>query len=164
VCICICRAGKAIFADLWNCSSEYGVILTPYGTIAPGAIIGAIAASLQHQNVELKQIISMITPGIVFHNYIKYFLINLNILLRINLENTSDARLYTCVDTLGYNFVSEKSSADRFAESVTNVDHSREVDFIVPRDEMIHDRSMSYLPSLIKLDNVWLATISGSVF
>jgi len=59
------HVGEAIFADLWNCSSEHGVILTPYGTIAPGAIIGAIAASLQHQNVELKQIISMITPGIV---------------------------------------------------------------------------------------------------
>jgi hypothetical protein len=69
----MCHAGKAIFADLWNCSSEHGVILTPYGTIAPGAIIGAIAAFLQHQNVELKQIISIITPGmIIFHNCIKY--------------------------------------------------------------------------------------------
>lgn len=47
---------KTIFPDLWNCPKEYGVILTPYGTIAPGAIIGAIAASLQHQNIPLVQI------------------------------------------------------------------------------------------------------------
>jgi len=66
-----------------------------------------------------------------------------------------------------YNFVSEKSSADRPTKSTTNVNHIGEVDFIVPRDEMIHDRSMSYLSSvesLIKLDNVWLATIAGSIF
>lgn len=51
----MCTA-KSMFLDLWNCPKEYGVILTPYGTIAPGAIIGAIAASLQRQNVPLIQI------------------------------------------------------------------------------------------------------------
>ncbi|XP_011349315.1 uncharacterized protein LOC105286222 isoform X2 [Ooceraea biroi] len=105
--------GRAIFADLWNCPREYGVILTPYGTIAPGAIIGAIAAALQHQNVGLKEIISMMT--------------------------------------------SERPS------TTESVNHIEEVDFIVPRDEMIRDRSMSYHPSLIQIDNVWLATIAGEL-
>jgi len=70
------------------------------------------------------------------------------------------------MDIIRY-LVSEKSNADRSAESAINVNHIGEVDFIVPRNEMIHDRSMSYLSSfesLIKLDNVWLATIAGSIF
>lgn len=50
---------KSIFAELWDCPKEYGVILTPYGTITPGAIIGAIAASLQHQNIPLNQIFNI---------------------------------------------------------------------------------------------------------
>ncbi|XP_020295729.1 uncharacterized protein LOC109860805 isoform X2 [Pseudomyrmex gracilis] len=48
--------GRARFADLWNCPQEYGVILTPYGTIAPGAILAAITASLEYQNVTLSLI------------------------------------------------------------------------------------------------------------
>ncbi|XP_076243007.1 uncharacterized protein LOC143184564 [Calliopsis andreniformis] len=50
--------GKIMFADQWDCPRQQGVILTPYGTITPGAIIGAIAASLQHQNVAVNQLIA----------------------------------------------------------------------------------------------------------
>ncbi|XP_012215810.1 uncharacterized protein [Linepithema humile] len=112
--------GKALFADLWNCPREYGVILTPYGTITPGAIIGAIAASLQHQNVRLHEIIDAIT--------------------------------------------SERPSV--MNSGFTDANHMEEVDFIMPRSEMIHDKSMSYLSSLdpaIKLDNMWLTTIAGEL-
>lgn len=52
------------FNDL-ECPEEYGIVFTPHGTIAPGAIIAAIAASLHHQDVELNQIIDTIMPGIV---------------------------------------------------------------------------------------------------
>lgn len=48
-----------------------------------------------------------------------------------------------------------------------SVNHFEEIDFIVPRNEMIHNRSMSYLlllNSTIKLDNIWLATIAGRIF
>ncbi|KAL6440867.1 hypothetical protein ACFW04_003353 [Cataglyphis niger] len=106
---------RALLDDL-ECPKEYGIILTPYGTITPGAIIAAIAASLQHQNVELNQTINMISE-----------IINI----------TSDS-----------------------------VNHFEEIDFIVPRNEMIHNRSMSYLlllNSTIKLDNIWLATIAGDL-
>ncbi|XP_078046277.1 uncharacterized protein LOC144474825 [Augochlora pura] len=41
-----------------NYTKQQGVILTPYGTVTPGAIIGAIAASLQRQNVALNQLIA----------------------------------------------------------------------------------------------------------
>ncbi|XP_076290974.1 uncharacterized protein LOC143214158 isoform X2 [Lasioglossum baleicum] len=44
--------------DTFNHPRQQGVILTQYGTVAPGAIIGAIAASLQHQNVPLNQLIA----------------------------------------------------------------------------------------------------------
>lgn len=47
------------------------------------------------------------------------------------------------------------------------MNHFEEIDFIVPRNEMIHNRSMSYLLLLnltIKLDNIWLATIAGRIF
>lgn len=47
-----------MFNDTWNCPRQQGVILTQYGTITPGAIIGAIAASLQHQNVAVNQLIT----------------------------------------------------------------------------------------------------------
>lgn len=40
-----------MLTDTWNYPRQQGVILTPCGTIAPGIIIGAIAASLQHQNI-----------------------------------------------------------------------------------------------------------------
>ncbi|XP_071580984.1 uncharacterized protein [Temnothorax nylanderi] len=107
---------RVLFANLWNCPREYGVILTSYGTIAPGAIIGAIAASLQHQNVGLNQIVN----------------------------------------------------TETFERPVTiaSVTHIEEVDFIIPRNEMIHDRSMSYISSPkpdLKLDNVWLTTIAGEL-
>ena len=36
------------------CPIEYGVILTPFGTIAPGTIISAIAASLEPEDVNLR--------------------------------------------------------------------------------------------------------------
>ncbi|CAL7941711.1 unnamed protein product [Xylocopa violacea] len=48
---------EIISTSVWNCPKQQGVILTPYGTIAPGAIIGAIAASLQHQNVTVNQLV-----------------------------------------------------------------------------------------------------------
>lgn len=58
-------------------------------------------------------------------------------------------------------FVLEKST------TIASVTHLEEVDFIIPRNEMIHDKSMPYLASFeptIKLDNVWLATIAGKKF
>ncbi|XP_039308640.1 uncharacterized protein LOC105198717 isoform X2 [Solenopsis invicta] len=50
--------------------------------------------------------------------------------------------------------------------TIPTVTYIDEVDFIVPRNEMIHDRSMPYLSSLestIKIDNIWLATIAGEL-
>ncbi|KAI4497474.1 hypothetical protein M0802_007485 [Mischocyttarus mexicanus] len=52
--------GRTISINAADCPREYGVILTPYGTIAPGAIIGAIAASLEHQNITLNQLLSSV--------------------------------------------------------------------------------------------------------
>ncbi|XP_014480693.1 PREDICTED: uncharacterized protein LOC106747566 [Dinoponera quadriceps] len=105
---------KSLFLDLWNCPKEYGVILTPYGTIAPGVIIAAIAASLQHQSIALTDIYNITErPGIT--------------------------------DSMDYNEL---------------------VDFVLPRSEMIHDKSMSYLPLLglnVNLDNIWLTTIAGDL-
>ncbi|EFN72998.1 hypothetical protein EAG_11290 [Camponotus floridanus] len=106
---------RRLFNNDLECPEEYGIVLTSHGTIAPGAIIAAIAASLQHQDVELNQIINTITP--------------------------------------------ERSTTD----STNNLE---EVDFIIPRNEMIHNKSMSYLfllNSTIKLDNIWLATIAGEL-
>ncbi|XP_046595744.1 uncharacterized protein LOC107225502 isoform X1 [Neodiprion lecontei] len=40
------------------CPVESGVIITPYGTISPGAVIASIAASLQPQNVAVKLLIA----------------------------------------------------------------------------------------------------------
>lgn len=57
-------AAKSISPEQWNCPKEYGVIFTPYGTLAPGAIIGAIAASLQHQTILLTQLFNI--TGIVY--------------------------------------------------------------------------------------------------
>lgn len=45
-----------MLADTRYCTKQQGVILTPYGTVTPGAIIGAIAASLQYQNVAVSQL------------------------------------------------------------------------------------------------------------
>lgn len=36
------------------CPLEEGIILTEFGTVAPGTLIAAIAAALQHQNVAVK--------------------------------------------------------------------------------------------------------------
>ncbi|XP_035730991.1 uncharacterized protein LOC118445508 isoform X1 [Vespa mandarinia] len=58
--------GRTISINAIDCPREYGVILTPYGTIAPGAVIGAIAASLQHQNVILNQLLA--SPAVTFTN------------------------------------------------------------------------------------------------
>ncbi|XP_047356971.1 uncharacterized protein LOC124951919 isoform X2 [Vespa velutina] len=58
--------GRTISINAIDCPREYGVILTPYGTIAPGAVIGAIAASLQHQNVILNQLLA--SPSVTFTN------------------------------------------------------------------------------------------------
>lgn len=58
------HVGNAVFADLWNCPKEYGVILTSHGTVAPGAIIAAIAASLQHQDVGLNLILNVTTGSV----------------------------------------------------------------------------------------------------
>jgi phosphatidylinositol-bisphosphatase len=47
------------------------------------------------------------------------------------------------------------------------VNRIKEVDFIMPRSEMIHDKLMSYLSlsdPAIKLDNVWLSTVTGRCF
>ncbi|OAD54861.1 hypothetical protein WN48_06061 [Eufriesea mexicana] len=49
---------KIMLTDMWNCPRQQGVILTPYGTVAPGIIIGAIAASLQHQNIAVNQLVT----------------------------------------------------------------------------------------------------------
>lgn len=40
--------------DMRKCPLEQGVILTPYGTLSPGAIISAIAAAVQPQKVAVK--------------------------------------------------------------------------------------------------------------
>lgn len=62
------------------------------------------------------------------------------------------------------NFVSERSEGTTEDRGLTDATHMEEVDFIIPRSEIIRDRSMSYLSSLdpdIKLDNVWLTTVAG---
>ncbi|KOC62308.1 hypothetical protein WH47_04066, partial [Habropoda laboriosa] len=50
--------GKIVLTSTWNCPRQQGVILTPYGTVAPGSVIGAIAASLQHQNVAVNHLVA----------------------------------------------------------------------------------------------------------
>lgn len=188
-----CDLGRVLFANPWNCPREYGVILTSYGTIAPGAIIGAIAASLQHQNIGLRQIVDTIPFGIIF--IIKYFRNLQNLSFQANcsmitfwqqicsdiitnlVPSISALRHFQNLDIMQNNrkyknfkyifkqclfsFVLEKPT------TIASVTHIEEVDFIVPRNEMIHDRSMSYLSSLepnLKLDNVWLTTIAGGEF
>ncbi|XP_076168966.1 uncharacterized protein LOC143147535 [Ptiloglossa arizonensis] len=116
------QTGKIILTDdAWNCPKQQGIILTPYGTIAPGAIIGAVAASLQHQNVAVNQLVaSLETPS-----------------SEINITNTAN---------LKYN--------------------EEEIDFIMPKSQMLHEQSMWYrilMTSSIKLDNVWLTTIAGEL-
>ncbi|KAI4487516.1 hypothetical protein M0804_005665 [Polistes exclamans] len=103
--------GRTISINATDCPREYGVILTPYGTIAPGAIIGAIAASLEHQSITLNQLFA--------------------------------ASATTC----------------------TNVNED-EIDFIIPKDKMIIERSMwqqSINTSEITIDNIWLTTIAGDL-
>lgn len=58
-------------------------------------------------------------------------------------------------------FVSERPSI------IDSMDYAEQVDFILPRSEMIHAKSMSYLSFLglnVNLDNVWLTTIAGKLF
>ncbi|XP_043672144.1 uncharacterized protein LOC122631029 isoform X2 [Vespula pensylvanica] len=108
--------GRTISINAIDCPREYGVILTPYGTIAPGAVIGAIAASLQHQNVILNQLLA------------------------------SSAITFTNVQNLNYN--------------------EDEIDLIIPKDQMIIERSMwqqSINNSGISIDNIWLTTIAGDL-
>ncbi|XP_034193344.2 uncharacterized protein LOC117610267 isoform X1 [Osmia lignaria lignaria] len=50
--------GISVSTKTQSCPIQQGVILTTYGTIAPGAIIGAVAATLQHQNVAVNQLIT----------------------------------------------------------------------------------------------------------
>lgn len=57
--------------------------------------------------------------------------------------------------------VSERSGA------IDSIDYTEQVDFVLPRSEMIHDKSMSYLSFLglnVNLDNLWLTTIAGKLF
>ncbi|XP_031849277.1 uncharacterized protein LOC116434747 isoform X2 [Nomia melanderi] len=49
---------KHALTDTFKYLRQQGVILTPYGTVAPGTIIGAVAASLQQQNVPVNQLVS----------------------------------------------------------------------------------------------------------
>lgn len=58
------QIGTSVSIDAWKCPIQQGVILTSYGTIAPGAIIGAIAASLQRQNVAVKQLITNLETSV----------------------------------------------------------------------------------------------------
>ncbi|XP_076632618.1 uncharacterized protein LOC143347391 [Colletes latitarsis] len=52
------QTGKIMLTDTWNCPSQHGIILTPFGTVAPGSIIGAVAATLQRQNVAINQLVA----------------------------------------------------------------------------------------------------------
>lgn len=109
--------GKTTFTDMWNCPRQQGVILTPYGTITPGAIIGAIAACLQHQNVAVNQLVA-------------------------------------------------SSETSPLEMNSTNTYNEEEVDFVLPRNQMIHKPLMWYdalVASSVKIDNIWLTTIAGEL-
>ncbi|XP_017793338.1 PREDICTED: uncharacterized protein LOC108575131 [Habropoda laboriosa] len=113
--------GKIVLTSTWNCPRQQGVILTPYGTVAPGSVIGAIAASLQHQNVAVNHLVAR---------------------LDIPPPETNFSSMYN----LEYN--------------------EEEIDFVLPKAQMIHKPSMWYqtlINSPVKLDNVWLTTIAGEL-
>ena len=47
-----------------------------------------------------------------------------------------------------------------------NLNNEEEVDFVLPRNQMIHKRLMWYdalMASSVKIDNIWLTTIAGNV-
>ncbi|XP_011298010.1 uncharacterized protein [Fopius arisanus] len=46
-------------SEMRSCPLELGVILTPYGTIAPGPLIAGIAAALQPQTVAVKLLVNI---------------------------------------------------------------------------------------------------------
>ncbi|XP_026668550.1 uncharacterized protein LOC108624121 [Ceratina calcarata] len=108
--------------SLRSCPREEGVLLTSYGTVAPGILIGAIAASLQHQNVSIKQLVASLEAHLLE-------------------ETTTDNK---------YNWKYDEE----------------EIDFVLPRSEMIHEPSMWYnqlITSNAELDNIWLTTIAGEL-
>lgn len=118
------------------------MILTPYGTIAPGIIIGAIAASLQHQNIAVNQLVTNLdTSSDTTHYYDSFnktLFNNAFHLLKMN---------YTNIYNLKYN--------------------KEEVEFILPRNQIIHKPSMWYnalMSSPMKIDNIWLTTIAGKIY
>ena len=113
--------GKIVLADTWSCPRQEGIILTPYGTVAPGAIIGAVAASLQHQNVAVNQLLASLEAA----------------LSELNASNIQSSK---------YN--------------------EEEVDFVLPKSQMILEPSMWYRAlqtSSMTLDNVWVTTIAGEL-
>ncbi|XP_076757832.1 uncharacterized protein LOC143427508 [Xylocopa sonorina] len=118
---------KIISTNKWDCPQQQGVILTPYGTIAPGAIIGAIAASLQHQIVTVNQLAASpeIPPSV--HNFSLY----------VNSTNSNNSN---------YN--------------------EEEIEFVLPRSQMIYETSMQYnalMTSTAAVDNIWLTTVAGDL-
>lgn len=130
-----------MLTDTWNYPRQQGVILTPCGTIAPGIIIGAIAASLQHQNIAVNQLVTNLeAPSNTAHNYDspnKILFNNTFHLLKMNSTN---------IYNLKYN--------------------KEEVEFILPRSQIIHKPSMWYnalKSSSMKIDNIWLTTIAGEL-
>lgn len=49
----------------------------------------------------------------------------------------------------------------------TNTYNEEEVDFVLPRNQMIHKPLMWYdalMASSVKIDNIWLTTIAGNVY
>ncbi|XP_024937056.1 uncharacterized protein LOC107264079 isoform X2 [Cephus cinctus] len=54
-------SGRSMTGDKKKCPIEYGVIITPFGTVATGVVISAIAASLQPQSVNIKMLLPAIT-------------------------------------------------------------------------------------------------------
>lgn len=131
-----------MLTDTWNYPRQQGVILTPCGTIAPGIIIGAIAASLQHQNIAVNQLVTNLeAPSNTAHNYDspnKILFNNTFHLLKMNSTN---------IYNLKYN--------------------KEEVEFILPRSQIIHKPSMWYnalKSSSMKIDNIWLTTIAGKIY
>ncbi|XP_015126293.1 uncharacterized protein LOC107047901 isoform X2 [Diachasma alloeum] len=55
-------------SGMMSCPLEFGVILTPYGTVAPGALIAGIAAALQPQTVAVKLLLN-IPDEFNYHDY-----------------------------------------------------------------------------------------------
>lgn len=128
-----------MLTDTWNYPRQQGVILTPCGTIAPGIIIGAIAASLQHQNIAVNQLVT-------------------------NLETSSDTAHYDSKILFNNDFHLLKMNST----NIYNLKYDKEeVEFILPRNQIIHKPSMWYnalKSSSMKIDNIWLTTIAGKIY